>query len=185
MRRLPLLLAVLALAAGAAPAHADETVATLAAITPLRAYQDGSRGRSLEDLDISGRRVAFLGSHFQEDDRLEYLVRVVDARTARVRKVRDIGTGEGGQFVFGLGFHSGLLGWGMSCNGDPSGCSFGAYRYHPGSRETDHTGSVSQAVGFTLSGANEAYVLQGTVEDGEGNFECPCRLDHRTAVTWR
>ena len=306
MRRLPLLLAVLALAAGAAPAHADETVATLPAITPVRAYQDivvwsaktphgfqlfmrrgngapalvpipereraggfdlgsdakgapllaytrckrscdiytatlagkerriaaasapseneahpavsqgrlawlrglrvytrklsdsarvpsrrlyslprRSRGRSLEDLDISGRRVAFLGSHFQEDDRLEYLVRVVDTRTARVRKVRDIGTGEGGQFVFGLGFHSGLLGWGMSCNGDPSGCSSGAYRYHPGSRETDHTGSVSQAVGFTLSGANEAYVLQGTVEDGEGDFRCPCRLDHRAAVTWR
>jgi hypothetical protein len=100
--------------------------------------------------------------------------------------VADIGTGEGGQFVFDLGFHAGLLGWAKSCSGDPSGCSAGAFRYHPGSREIDHTGSVSQSIGFTLSGPSEAYVLQGTVdEDTEAAFDCPCRLERRTALVWR
>ena len=119
------------------------------------------------------------------DGRLAYLIRIADARTGRVRKVVDLGTGEGGQFVSDLGFHAGLLGWAKSCSGDPSGCSAGAFRYHPHSRETDHTGSVSQALGFTLSGPTEAYVLQGTVDEETGTaFDCPCRLERRT-VRWQ
>ena len=151
----------------------------------LYSMPSGGRRRSLDELDISGTRVAFLGS-LVRDGRLAYLIRIADARTGRVRKVVDIGTGEGGQFVFDLGFHAGLLGWAKSCSGDPSGCSAGAFRYHPRSRETDHTGSVSQAIGFTLSGPTEAYVLQGTVdEDTEAATDCPCRLERRTDVVWR
>jgi hypothetical protein len=145
----------------------------------------GGRRRSLDELDISGTRVAFIGS-LVRDGRLAYLIRTADARTGRVRTVADIGTGEGGQFIFDLGFHAGLLGWAKSCSGDPSGCSAGAFRYHPGSREIDHTGSVSQSIGFTLSGPSEAYVLQGTVdEDTEAAFDCPCRLERRTGLVWR
>jgi hypothetical protein len=152
---------------------------------PLAAAVHDAPRRSLDELDLSGTRVAFLGS-LVRDGRLAYLIRTADARTGRVRKVADIGTGEGGQFIFDLGFHAGLLGWAKSCSGDPSGCSAGAFRYHPGSREIDHTGSVSQSIGFTLAGPSEAYVLQGTVdEDTEVPFDCPCRLERRTAVAWR
>jgi hypothetical protein len=81
--------------------------------------------------------------------------------------------------------HAGLLGWAKSCTDDPSGCTAGAFRYHPGSRRTDQTGSIQQSTGFTLSGPQEAYVLQGTTgNDAEGDFECPCRLEQRT-VRWR
>jgi hypothetical protein len=146
----------------------------------------GGSNRSLDELDISGRRVAFSASFLRDEERLEYRIRIVDARTGRVRKVRDIGTGEGGQYVFGLCFHAGLLGWAKSCNGDTSGCGSGAFRYRPGRRATDATGSVRQSLGFTLSGAHEAYVLYGRGgEEIEGSLECPCRLVHRTAVRWR
>ena len=86
--------------------------------------------------------------------------------------------------VFGLGFHAGLLGFAMSCTDDPGGCPAGAFRYRGTHRQS--TGAVKQAIGFTLSGPTDAYVLQGTTgEDAEGDFECPCVLTHRTGITWR
>jgi hypothetical protein len=139
--------------------------------------------RSLDELDISGSRVALLGSYEIADGHAGYIVRSIDARTGKVRRISDIGTGESGQFVFGLDFHAGQLGLAESCRDDPEGCRAGAFRYRPGHAK-EHTASVSQAVGFTLAGPGQAYVLQGTVNDGsEGDFLCPCRVEQRS-VRW-
>jgi hypothetical protein len=141
------------------------------------------RARSLDDLDVSGARVAFLGSFEIVDGNLGFLIRSVDAHTGRVTKVRDQGTGESGQFLYGLGFYSGRLGIGLSCGGDPGGCGAGAFRYRGTRREA--TSDVNQAIGFTLSGPNDAYVLMGTRGDSEVDDRCPCVLTHRTGMTWR
>ena len=145
-----------------------------------------TRGNAFDELDVSGTRVAYLASR-ERRGRVGYLVGTFDARTAEARIVRRIGTGEGGQFVFGLGFHARRLGWAMSCAGDPSGCGAGAFRLRSPDGRIERTTSVSQAIGFTLAGPSAAYVLQGTRNEGgaEDPFLCPCRLEHRTSVSWR
>ena len=157
---------------------------------PSRARGERTTGGFVAALELSGNRLAQI-VNFEAQGQLAE-VRLVDVSAGSSRRLARIGVGEGAQYLAGLGFAGGYLGWARGGEGA------GIYRYRLSTGELSRAAQPRivnfQVYGLALFAADGAYIVDAQLdtEDGCGGdpeapvpVVRPCQLIRSTALDFR
>jgi hypothetical protein len=156
---------------------------------PRRARGEPAKGGRIAELELSGDHLAQIVS-FQAQGQLSEL-RLVGISDGRTRKLARIGVGEGGQFLAGIGFADGHLGWARGGEGG------GIYRYRLSNGELSRAGQPRvvdfHVFGLALFAADGAYMIDAQLDsDGCGEVSGvfppvfrPCQLIRSQPLSFR
>ena len=131
---------------------------------PSSARGERSTGGRVAELELSGNRLAQIVS-FRAQGQLSE-ARLVDVSDGSSRRLARIGVGEGGQFLAGIGFAGGYLGWARGGEGG------GIYRYRLStgvlSRAAQPRIVNFQVYGLALFAADGAYMVDAQLDTDSG-----------------
>lgn len=131
---------------------------------PRRARGERTKGGEVAELELSGNHLAQI-VNFQAQGQLSE-VRLVDISDGSTRRLARVGVGEGGQFLAGIGFADGHLGWARGGEGG------GIYRYRLATGELSRAGQPRvvdfQVFGLALFSADGAYMVDAQLDTDDG-----------------
>jgi hypothetical protein len=133
---------------------------------PRRARGQRTTGGDIAELELSGNRLAQI-VNFQAQGRLSE-VRLVDVPEGSTRRLARVGVGElGGEFLAGVGFAGGHLGWARGGEGGGD-----IYRYRLATGELSRAGNPRvvefEVFGLALFAADGAYLVDAQLDTDDG-----------------
>lgn len=152
---------------------------------PSRARGERVTGGDVAELELSGNRLAQIVNYRAQGQLFASEVRLVDVSAGSSRRLGLIGIGEGGQYLAGLGFAGGYLGWARGGEGG------GLYRHRLSTAGLSRAAQPRivdfQVYGLALFAADGAYMVDAQLDtdSGCGDPGRPCQLIRSTALGFK